>query len=199
MITEIDKNTALVLIDLQKGIAKDTVHPVKDVLAKAAILVNAFRLAGLPVVIVHVNPVGADWAQARVEKPSSPQNAVLQTIAKVAMPITGFTDIVPEIVVKPSDILIEKKTWNAFFNTSLHEQLQKMKVTGIVLGGISTSVGVEGTARAASELGYNISFASDATSDKILEAYNHSMTNIFPRIGEIGTTQDIISHLPVGK
>ncbi|MEO6686130.1 MAG: isochorismatase family protein [Dyadobacter sp.] len=77
--------------------------------------------------------------------------------------------------------------------------MQKLKVTGIVLGGISTSVGVEGTARAASELGYNISFASDATSDKILEAYNHSMTNIFPRIGEIGTTQDIISHLPVGK
>lgn len=200
MVTELDKNTALILIDLQKGILKtEKAHPIKNVLEKAAILTKAFRMAGLPVVIVHVNPVGAPWTKARVDQRSAPQSTIMQTVAKVTMPISGFTDIVPEIVVKPGDILIEKKNWNAFFQTDLHEQLQKRKITGIVLAGVSTSIGVEGTARAASELGYNITFASDATTDNSLGGYQHSFTNIFPRIGEIGSVMDILSFLPVGR
>ena len=196
MITAIDKNTALVLIDLQKGIVKaDTAHPVKDVLNRAAFLADAFRQAGLPVVVVHVNPVGAAWTKARIESPPVPKNPVMQTFAKVAMPISGFTDIVPEIGVHSSDILIMKKTWNAFYNTPLQEELQKRKITGIVLAGISTSVGVEGTARAASELGYNISFATDAMTDRLLESHLHSIKNIFPRIGELGTAAEIAAKL----
>jgi nicotinamidase-related amidase len=189
MITSIDKNTALVLIDLQKGIAKgDTAHPVSEVLRNAAALVDAFRKAKLPVVILNVNPSGAAWTKARVEKPTMPPNTTMPE---------GATDIVPEIITDPSDILITKKTWNAFYNTDLDNELQKRKITGIVLGGISTSAGVEGTARAASERGYNISFATDAMTDKIKEAHNNSISYVFPRIGELGTTDEIIKNLPI--
>jgi nicotinamidase-related amidase len=64
-----------------------------------------------------------------------------------------------------------------------------------VLAGISTSIGVEGTARAASELGYNISFALDAMTDRVKEAHERSIQFIFPRIGETGTTADIVAML----
>ena len=47
----------------------------------------------------------------------------------------------------------------------MHAELQKRNITQIVLGGIATSIGVEGTARQANEFGYNIAFASDAMSD----------------------------------
>lgn len=197
MITGIDKNTALVLIDLQKGIAKgDTAHPVKEVLAKAAQLLAAFRHAKLTVVIVNVNPVGAAWTKTRVESSSVPKNPVMQTVAKVVMPVVGYTDIVPEIQTQPDDIRITKKNWNAFYDTTLHQQLQERAITQIVLGGISTSIGVEGTARAASERGYNIALATDAMTDRIAAAHEHSIRNIFPRIGELGTVNDIISKLP---
>jgi len=116
---------------------------------------------------------------------------MMKTIAKMAMPIMGFTDIVPEIEIKPEDILIEKKSWNAFFQTSLNKELKKRNITQLVLSGISTSIGVEGTARAASELGYNIIFATDAMTDKILEAHENSIRNIFPRLGELGTVMEI--------
>ncbi len=193
MITAIDKKTALVLIDLQKGIVSNEMAHDKDVVLKnVSALIQCFRQANLPVVIVHVNPMGAAWTKARVEKPSFPQNAVVQTLAKVAMPVTGFDDIVPEVDTKPHDIFITKKTWNAFFDTPLHIELKSRDVTGIVLAGISTSIGVEGTARAASELGYNITIATDATTDRVLEAYNNSIKNILPRISELGTTQEII-------
>lgn len=197
MITGIDQNTALVLIDLQKGIAKgDTAHPVKEVLAKAAALLAGFRQAKLPVVIVNVNPVGAPWTKTRVESSSVPKNPVAQTVAKVVMPVIGFTDIVPEIQTQPDDIRITKKNWNAFYDTALHQQLQERVITQIVLGGISTSIGVEGTARAASERGYNIAFATDAMTDRIAAAHEHSIRHIFPRIGELGTVNDIIAKLP---
>jgi nicotinamidase-related amidase len=58
MITAIDKQTALILIDLQKGILKNqTVHLLKNIFGKAALLINAFRAADL--LIVTVNPIGA--------------------------------------------------------------------------------------------------------------------------------------------
>jgi len=192
MITTIDKQTALVLIDLQKGLLKmDYAHPLKNILTKASMLVDIFRSANLPIVIVHINPIDADWTKTRVEVNAMPTNAIMQRIAKLAMPMMGFTDIVPEIEIQPHDILIEKKSWNAFFQTSLDTKLKNRKITQLVLAGISTSIGVEGTARAASELGYNLVFATDAMTDKVSEAHENSIHNIFPRIGELGTVMEI--------
>jgi len=196
MITTIDKQTALVLIDLQKGVVRmDTVHPVINILLKVSMLVDVFRAANLPIVIVHVNPMGAAWTKTRVEKSTLPQNPVMHTLARMVMPVMGFTDIVPEIKIQPQDILIEKKAWNAFFQTSLNKELKKREITQLVLAGISTSIGVEGTARAASELGYNLIFAIDAMTDKVLEAHENSINNIFPRIGELGTVMEITRKL----
>jgi len=196
MITAIDKNTALVLIDLQKGIVKNyTGDVVSEVLVNAAKLIEVFREQGLPIVIVNVNPLGAAWTKTRREISNVPKNTVVQTVAKVAMSVSGFTDIVPEIKTAPDDIFITKHTWNAFYETLLHEELQKRNVTGIVLGGIATSIGVEGTARAASELGYNTSFAMDAMTDRVAEAHQNSVANIFPRIGEVGSVDEIVEKL----
>jgi nicotinamidase-related amidase len=196
VITEIDINTALILIDLQKSNLKiETVPPVSEVLKQAAKLVTAFREVGLPIVVVNVNPVGAAWTKVRVEKPTIPRGQVTQALAKIVMPLAGKTDILPEIITQPDDIFITKKTWNAFYSTPLQDELRKRKVTGIVLAGVSTSIGVEGTARAASELGYNIAFAVDAMTDRVPEAHRNSLRFIFPRIGESGTTEEIINKL----
>jgi nicotinamidase-related amidase len=186
MITAIDKNTALVIIDLQKGIIKyPTVHPITSILEKSAELVDAFRKEGLPIVYVTVIPSG----NATIRKDN---NAAQNMIAEAS---ADFADLIDEIKSTLSDIFITKGTWNAFYNTALNEELQKRHITGIVLAGISTSAGVEGTARAASELGYNISFAIDAITDMNPEAHNNSMKIIYPRLGEQGTTEDIIEKL----
>jgi nicotinamidase-related amidase len=185
MITELDKNTALILIDLQKGIVSyPVVHPIEIILANSAKLVDAFHHAGLPVVIVNVNPAGAKWTTSRKEpSPSRPA------------PAADWLEIVPEIKTEPGDIFITKHTWGAFFETALDEELKKRNVTGIVIGGVSTSIGVEGTARQASELGYNVTFAMDAMTDMIADAHKHSFKNIFPRMGEVGNTQDVLNLL----
>jgi nicotinamidase-related amidase len=186
MITALDKITALVLIDLQKGITGNALaKPIDEILENSAKLVAAFRKASLPIVIVNVNPAGAKWLSARKE-PSTRPNRPFDA---------DSLQIVPEIKTEPSDIFITKHTWGAFFETSLHEELQKRNVTGIILGGVSTSIGVEGTARQASEFGYNITFAKDAMTDMFTDAHEHSLKYIFPRIGEIDDTEKIIEKL----
>ena len=182
MITTIDEHTALVLIDLQNGIVNlPVVHPVADVLTKVAELVTAFRNAKLPIVVVNVNPENKGL---RMDAKSMPFE-----------PTAEWLSIVPQIETKEEDIFITKKTWNAFTNPDLDQELKARNITGIVLAGISTSIGVEGTARNANELGYNISFVEDAMSDLSADAHEHSLKRIFPRIGEVGTTKEIISKI----
>ncbi len=185
MITELDKNTALILIDLQNSIIKQPLaHSAEDILSNVNRLIDAFREKELPIVAVNVKPNGAAWTKTRKDtKPA-------------ALP-TGddWYKLTSEINVSEKDIFITKHTWNAFFETTLDEELKRKSITGIVLAGISTSIGVEGTARAASELGYNISFATDAMTDGKEEGHIRSIQLIFPRMGETGTTEDIINAL----
>jgi len=196
MITAIDLQTALVLIDLQKGIVgMPTAHPAADIIAKSADLLKACRAANFPVVVVNVYPLGAPWTLTRTQSPGLPKDPEAIKQAKAQMEQNGFFDIVPEIEVLENDIRITKSGWNAFYNTTLDETLKGLGVTGIILAGISTSIGVEGTARAASERGYNITFAEDAMTDLHADAHEHSLKNIFPRIGEIDSTENIIKKL----
>jgi len=186
MITALDKNTALVLIDLQKGVVKlppgDVVNKIVQNVVK---LVDAFHKAGLPVVVVNVNP--GSGARLNARKDAKP-------VSTAAFEGDSL-HIIPEIKTQPGDIFITKHTWGAFYETTLEEELKKRNITGIVLAGISTSIGVEGTARQASERGYNITFAKDAMTDSVPEAQDRSLNYIFPRIGEVGDTDQIIQKL----
>lgn len=190
MITELDKNTALILIDMQQGILHPPVaHSVTDLIANSVALINGFRKADLPIVLVTVNPATAPWTLLRQE--GSPAN---QSSVPAQLP-EGFTVLHPDLPVHPHDIYITKQHWNAFAGTPLHALLQERNVTGIVLAGVATSIGVEGTARAASELLYHVTFVTDAMSDRKLEAHNHSIQTIFPRLGESGTTDEVLAKL----
>jgi nicotinamidase-related amidase len=185
MITALDKTTALVLIDLQNSIVsvQTKPHSVEDVLKNVNELIAAFRKKKLPIVLVNVKPSGT-WLQSRKETkmPPFPDD---ETAYKISNKINS----------DKNDICITKHTWSAFFETELNNELKKKLITNIVLGGISTSAGVEGTARAASELGYNITLATDAMTDRNESAHYNSIQNIFPRLGETGTTKEIIEML----
>ena len=196
MITALDRKTALVQIDMQRGIVSgDKTHPTQPIIDNIARLQTAFRQAGLPVVIVHVEPISSPASVVRSERNQFPKDKTGQQQMLEQMRADRFFDIVEPLAPQPGDVSITKETWNAFFNTPLHDELYQRGISGIVLCGISTSVGIEGTARSANEFGYNVSFATDAMTDNLAEAHNHSLTNIFPRIGELGTTDEIIAKL----
>ena len=180
-VTTLDPNTALIVIDLQKGIVArpTTPYPAADVVAKAADLLTAFRAHKLPVVLVHV----VAGAPGRNEQPPQPA------------PPADWTEFVPELDRQPGDHIVAKKSWGAFAHTGLEEHLKAQGVTQVVVAGVATAIGVESTARQAYEAGFNVTLAIDAMTDLNAETHANSVTRIFPRIGETGTTDEIIGLL----
>ncbi len=181
-LTALDPNTALIIVDLQKGIVGlPAIHSMDDIIERTRALTDAFRARGLPVVLVNV----AGGAPGRTEqpRPTGPRP-------------DGWTDLIPELDQQPGDITVTKQTWGAFASTDLEARLKALSVTQVVVTGVATATGVEATARQAYEAGFNVTLATDAMTDTCPEAHAYSIKNVFPRLGETGTSQDIIALLP---
>ncbi len=179
--------TALVLIDLQQGILGfgQSPHNAADVVARAALLADRFRARGATVVRVKVG-----WSDGFPEllKQTTDQSA--------PMPATGLPaywwDDPAALPTQPGDITIVKRQWNAFHGTELDLQLRRRGITTLVLGGIVTHIGVEGTARAAWELGYQLWIAEDLCSAPIAEPHQASFKFVMPRLGHVRPAAEII-------
>jgi nicotinamidase-related amidase len=180
--------TALVLIDLQQGILPYAKAPrdAAAVLANTVPLVAAFRSVKSPVVRVKVgwSADGGDALKATVDAPNPPG----------ALPADWLADPA-ELPTQAGDIAIVKRQWGAFHGTELDLQLRRRGIRTIVLAGIATSIGVESTARFAWELGYDIVFAEDATSGPDAGMHANSFEKVFPRLGRVRTTADVLATL----
>jgi nicotinamidase-related amidase len=179
-LTQIDPVAALVVIDMQKGIvAAPTAHPASEIAGRIARLARGFREHGLPVVLVNVagGPPGRTEVQPALARPE------------------GWTELIPELDRQPGDHTVTKLQLGAFYGTALEPILRRNGVTQVFLAGISTSVGVESTARNAYDHGYNVVLVVDAMTDRNPDAHRHSVETIFPRIGETTTTDDVLARL----
>jgi len=181
-LTQLDPNTALIIVDLQKGLmGASFLHPIAEIVARNRALAHQFRTLGLPVVLVNV----AGTAPGRTEQP--PRHAT---------PLSPeWTELIPELNRQPHDIVVTKRTWGAFASTDLEARLKARDVTQVVITGVATGTGVESTARQAYEQGFNVTLALDAMTDVRPEAHRYSVANVFPRLGETGTTAEIIELL----
>ena len=171
------KKTALVVIDLQEGILPFAggPHRADEVVARAARLADKCRQQGSPVIMVRVG-----WSSDFAGAHTLPENwwTYPATLGK-----------------QESDIEVTKRQWGAFYGTDLELQLRRRGIDTIILCGISTNIGVESTARNAWELGFNLVIAEDACSAASAEQHQGSMTHIFPRIGRVRSTEEILTAL----
>jgi nicotinamidase-related amidase len=176
-------STALVLIDLQRIVLSMPVEPhsADTVYQRSMRLAQQFRAVGAPVVRVRVSFSRdfTDALHAPVDQPTD----------HAALPPgwDEFPDALP-----PSDLVITKRQWGAFYGTELDLQLRRRGIRCIVLGGIATNIGVESTARNAAELGYELVVPEDLCSSLSAEMHAFSFKNILPRLARI-TTSDAIS------
>ena len=180
-LTTLDSKTALIIIDLQKGIINSPfVHPIARVIERNRALLDAFRQRNLPVVLVNVD----GGAPGRTEQPR-----------RVWTFPEGFSDLILELDRRATDIVVTKRTWGAFASTDLEAQLKSNGITQVVVTGVATGTGVEATARQAYEAGFNVTLAVDAMTDARAEAHENSLKHVFPRLGETGSTQDVLDLL----
>ncbi len=181
-LTALDARTALIVIDLQKGIVDGTfIHPIDEIIDRTRELISVFHARKLPVVLVNV----AGRAPGRTEQ--GPRTSLSLS--------EDWTDLLPQLGRHASDLVVTKYSWGAFATTDLKSRLKALGVTQVVVAGVATSGGVEATARQAYEQGLNVTLALDAMTDTRREAHDYSTRSVFPRVGETGSTQEIIARL----
>jgi nicotinamidase-related amidase len=185
MLTLSAANTALILIDLQKGIVGTPAEPHSGaaVLDRGRELARRFRAAKAPVVLVNVafSPDFGDAPKAPVDRPPN-------------IPPGGFPEGWAELadgLAEHSDLRITKRQWGAFHGTELDLQLRRRGMTTVVIGGIATNIGVESTARAAHEHGYAVVLAEDAITGRSAEMHAFAFEHIFPLLARVAKTGEI--------
>lgn len=182
--------TALVVIDLQRGItAQPTApHPAADVIARTARLAQALRRAGGTVVLVRVapSPDGKDALHPLTDETA--------TWPRGSLP-ADWTEIAAELGPEPGDVVITKRQWGAFYGTELDLQLRRRGVDTILLAGVATNIGVESTARDAFERGYQQVFVEDAMAARDPDAHAHTVRTVFRRLGRVRSAADVLAAL----
>jgi len=182
------KTTALILIDLQKGIAGRSTapHSAPEVIANAVRIADRCRAAGATVILVRV-AFAADGSD-RLLTPTDEQ-------FPSAPPAPDWSEIVPELGPRPGDLIVTKRQWGAFYGTDLELHLRRRGIKTIVIGGISTNFGVESTARDAWERNFAMVLVEDAMAAMSADAHAFAITNIFPRLGLVRSTSDVLKAL----
>jgi len=181
-LTKLDESAGLIVIDLQKGIVgMPLAHLGAEIVARSAELARAFRERGLPVILVNVTGAPPGRTDA------GPFN------------LSGFAEdwaeLVPELEQQPGDYLLSKQRVGAFIGTGLEELLRGHGTTQIFVTGLATGGGVEATIRNARDYGYNVVAVVDAMTDRSVETHRHSVENVFPRLAETETTENVLKKL----
>jgi len=159
--------SALVLVDLMDRIVALPLEPRKgtEVLSAAQELATAFRSAGATVVLVRVERPGV------ADQP--PGSGLVAGLAR------------------DGDLEVVKRTIGGFQGTGLDGLLRGRGVNTLVFGGIATNLGVESTARAAGDLGYDLIFVEDAMAAFTSAEHEASVRLDFPRLGTVVTAAQV--------
>jgi nicotinamidase-related amidase len=179
------KTTALVLIDLQNGVLSREAKPysVSEVLERARALVDAFRAKGA--LVVYVRVLLSDFLSLPVDEAMTlPKDipAAASEIAEAAGKQEG-------------DLLITKRHWGAFAQTTLESELRSRGIEEVVLAGIATNMGVESTLRQGTGLGFAFVTVEDACSTFTPEMQDFAFKTIFPRLSRVRSTQQVVNAL----
>ena len=198
---EIDRGqTALLVMDLENdlvhedGAFKDfgfaKMVNDNDVLGKVNTLLAAARRA--PVKVIHVS------VKFRPGHPEASRSAGLfQAVVSANALVEGTWGATIHEAVSPKEgePVVTKRAVSAFAGSDLEKLLQTAGITTLILSGVATNFVVEGTAREASDRGYNVVVVGDCCASVSQEAHDSSLTTALPFLATISTLDEVTAAL----
>jgi nicotinamidase-related amidase len=196
------KNTAMLFFDILNGYyhlaepaAKSRMKPMVD---NAVWLMKACRASSIPIFFAKGNhrPDGATSAVLVTDtnmglKPWPGGEVIANRPPAIAGDPTS--DVIPELEPRPDDTYILKYRWSTFHQTYFDLALRARGIDTIIVSGGSTDVGVASTVYSARDLDYYLIIARDAcASGQSEEINNMFMDRIFPRMGRVRTTDQVL-------
>eukprot|EP00892_Ulva_mutabilis_P004760 jgi/Ulvmu1/2656/UM014_0110.1 len=185
--------TAVICIDMQKDFClPDAPLFVKESpvsIPKCKQLIEGARQHNLPIVWVirEHEPDGVDVEHTRQHLYQDGKGPTLRGSAGA--------QIVEELQPLQDEIVIVKKRFSAFFNTSLDSILRRKGIRHLIVCGVQTPNCIRACAYDGICLDYNVTVSSDATasaSPAVQQANLHDMANVGIKIA---TTQEIVDDM----
>lgn len=201
---EVERRPALIISECQRGVIEpdrsffpDLCEQVatRDIIAKTAVLAEAFRAAGLPVMHVHV--------AHRPDYADLPMTSTVVALSKKMDRMTiGKPDVesVAGVAPQPGD-LVHSRTFSlvGFHGTDLDTRLRNRGIRTLVFSGVSTNVAISGMSMCASDLGYQCIVAEDCIAGSSLEAHQFIVRNFLPLYSTVANSQQVIDSLPAPR
>ncbi|MDQ3096139.1 MAG: isochorismatase family protein [Actinomycetota bacterium] len=152
-----------------------------DVVAQLARVTHGARTAGVPVVFGPMAYTAQDYADDRLQRRSGINRLMFEN--QMFLAGSFGADFHDEIQPQPGDIILEPHKGTDVTQTDLRDHLDRLGTTHLVLAGMTANLCVESTGRSATELGYDVTFLSDAIGAESLPAYEASIHVNYPLIG----------------
>ena len=201
MALEIDKrHTALLVIDLEN----DVIHPdgaFKDfgfaemvadnnLLGKTNELLAAARGAEVKVIYISV--------KFRPGYPERPANSGLWEAVHGANALVEGTwgaEIHEQVAPQEGEVVVTKRGASAFAASDLDQILSAGHIGTLLLAGVATNFAVEGTARQASDMGFNTIVVADCCTSMSQEAHDSALTTALPFLATISNLEEVVAAL----
>lgn len=167
--------TALVMIDMQRDFIEpggfgaalgNDVSRLTAIIPTVARLLGIWRKAGLPLIHTREShrPDLSDCPPAKLTR----GNASLRIgdpgpMGRILVRGEPGNDFVPDLAALPGELVIDKPGKGAFYATSLQDDLQRLGITHLLFGGVTTEVCVQTSMREANDRGYECLLVEDAT------------------------------------
>lgn len=177
---------AFLIIDMQKGLFTPATprYDTEGVVKRINKLATRFREHGYPVIYIQHN--------------GSKQNCFV--------PNTIEWEILDELNIAESDLIVSKTANDSFYETDLEEKLKALNVNELVITGCATDFCVESTIQSALTKDFDITVVKDAhttadrphlSAEKVIEHYNWVWSDMIPILGkvEVVGTQCVLSKL----
>ena len=166
------KRSALLLWDMEYAIAPNAFN-YNDIVANLKMLAALARVSGVPVfyslqtAFDLCKEEAAVWVRVRMKRAKAGDPS--QLLKEKEDP--KGREIVADLQPEPSDIVFQKRRPDGFVGTDFDLMLRSNGVRTIVIGGVATEGGVEGTARTARNLGYEVVVLKDGVGSRSHELH----------------------------
>ncbi len=181
------KAVALLVIDMQKFFLDSSMPTFTEgglaIIPNIKMLINAFRNAGRPVIFTK-----------HVHHPGKIDAGIMEWWWEgMCIEGTPESDVHDELKPLPSEKVVSKHRYSAFYNTDLETILRCLKIEDIVITGIMTNMCCESTARDAYYRDYRVFFLADCTGSVNEQMHLASLLNLAFGFAKITSAAEIRS------
>jgi len=172
---------------------RDRIVAESGIIEASVNLVAAAREQGIPIFWIRV-----ERRADRKDVVDTLTDAFIASNYTPAPPVTAGSyraANIDELPVLEEDQVILKPRFDPFIGTDLDLRLRSNGIDTILLGGMSTNIGVESCARTAKDLNYNVVVLRDCCLNVDLEDHEWTLKRILPTFARVMTSTEALSLL----